>query len=106
MLRYPISATKFRSRERLDWELAGSVIPVEATIDSVGRVVLPKALRAALGLTPGTTVDISAYGGGVQIVPGGRTARLETEPSGRLVARGETVVTDEMMFGLIDSGRR
>ena len=53
----------------------------------------------------GTKVDISAYGGGLHVVPGGRTAR----PSGmddRLVARADTVVTDEMMFGLIDSGRR
>lgn len=68
--------------------------------------MLPKALRDALGLAPGSTVDISAYGAGVQITPGGRTARLEREPGGRLVSRGETVVTDDVMFGLIDTGRR
>jgi AbrB family looped-hinge helix DNA binding protein len=79
---------------------------MEAVIDSGGRVVLPKHLRDALGLTPGTTVDISAYGSGLQIVPGGRTARLEQTEDGRLVARADTVVTDEMMFALIDSGRR
>ena len=106
MLRYPISATKFRSRERLDWELAGSVIPVEATIDSVGRVVLPGALRDALGAHAGNDGrHLGLWRRGADSA-GGRTARLETEPSGRLVARGETVVTDEMMFGLIDSGRR
>jgi AbrB family looped-hinge helix DNA binding protein len=80
--------------------------PMEAVIDSGGRIVLPKHLRDALGLTPGTTVDISAYGRGLQIVPGGRTARLERDDDGRLVARADTVVTDEMMFALIDSGRR
>ncbi|WP_102141921.1 AbrB/MazE/SpoVT family DNA-binding domain-containing protein [Mycobacterium hubeiense] len=79
---------------------------MEAIIDSGGRVVLPKHLRDALGLTPGTKVDISAYGRGLQIVPGGRTARLERDADGRLVARADTVVTDEMMFALIDSGRR
>lgn len=79
---------------------------MEAVIDSVGRTVLPKQLREALGLTPGTKVDISAYGSGVQITPGGRTARLEREADGRLVSRGDTIVTDEMMYGLMDSGRR
>lgn len=79
---------------------------MEAVIDSVGRIVLPKRLREALGLTPGTKVDISAYGSGVQITPGCRTARLEREADGRLVSRGDTIVTDEMMYGLMDSGRR
>lgn len=79
---------------------------MEAVIDSGGRVVLPKQLRDALGLTPGTRVDVSAYGAGVQITPGGRTARLERTEDGRLVARGTAVVTDDMMYALIDSGRR
>jgi AbrB family looped-hinge helix DNA binding protein len=79
---------------------------MEAIIDSGGRVVLPKQLRDALGLTPGSKVDISAYGEGLQIVPGGRTARVERDDDGRLVARPDTVVTDEMMFAIIDSGRR
>lgn len=79
---------------------------MEAVIDSGGRVVLPKHLRDALGLTPGTTVDISAYGTGLQVTPAGRTARLERDAKGRLVARADTEITDEMMFALIDSGRR
>jgi AbrB family looped-hinge helix DNA binding protein len=79
---------------------------MEAVIDSGGRIVLPKQLRDALGLSPGATVDISAYGGGLQITPGGRTARVERDANGRLVARADTEVTDDMMFALIDSGRR
>lgn len=79
---------------------------MEAVIGSGGRVVLPKQLRDALGLTPGTKVDISAYGGGLQIVPGRRTARLERDENGRSVATADTVATDEMIFALIDSGRR
>ncbi|MBX7450994.1 AbrB/MazE/SpoVT family DNA-binding domain-containing protein [Mycolicibacterium sp. 3033] len=79
---------------------------MEAVIDSGGRIVLPKQLRDALGLTPGSTVDVSAYGGGLQITPGGRTARVERDANGRLVARADTEVSDEMMFALIDSGRR
>ncbi|MCB0928749.1 MAG: AbrB/MazE/SpoVT family DNA-binding domain-containing protein [Mycolicibacterium insubricum] len=79
---------------------------MEAVIDSGGRVVLPKHLRDALGLTPGTTVDISPYGTGLQVTPGGRTAKLEREVDGRLVSRGNTPVTDDMMYAILDSGRR
>ncbi|GAB3043158.1 AbrB/MazE/SpoVT family DNA-binding domain-containing protein [Sediminivirga luteola] len=79
---------------------------MEATIDSGGRLLLPKSIRDSLGLVPGSKVDISPYGSGVQITPGGRTARLERDSDGRLVSRAKTVVTDEQMFALIDAGRR
>jgi AbrB family looped-hinge helix DNA binding protein len=78
---------------------------VETTIDSAGRIVVPKPLRDALGLTPGSKVDISCYGAGLQLLPGGRTARL-VEESGVLVATGDPTIDDEAVFGLIDSGRR
>jgi AbrB family looped-hinge helix DNA binding protein len=78
---------------------------VKTTIDSLGRIVVPKALRDALGLTPGMTVDVSRYGAGLQLVPAGRTARL-MEVAGTLVAESTTPVTDEIVFGLLDSGRR
>jgi len=79
---------------------------MEAAIDSHGRILLPKQLRDALGLVPGSKVDISSYGGGIQITPGGRTARVERDPDGSLVAVTQTDVTDDVMFGLIDAGRR
>lgn len=78
---------------------------METTIDAVGRIVVPKPLRDALGLTPGTTVDISQYGAGLQLVPRGRTARL-VEENGHLVATSDTPIDDDMVFALIDAGRR
>ena len=66
---------------------------------------MPKALRDALGIQAGSTVDISRYGNGLQVVPSGRTARL-VEEDGVLVASGGTVVDDDILFGLIDAGRR
>lgn len=78
---------------------------METTIDAVGRIVVPKPLRDALGLTPGATVDISRYGAGLQLTPAGRTARL-VEESGALVATGETAIDDDVVFGLIDAERR
>lgn len=79
---------------------------MEATIDAVGRIVVPKALRDELGLVPGTKVDISRYGAGLHIQPGGRTARVVADEDGHLVLAGEGVLTDETMFALIDAGRR
>ncbi len=78
---------------------------MKTTIDSVGRIVVPKALRDALGLTPGSTLDISRYGAGLQLIPAGRTARLVVE-DGVLVVGGETRIGDEDVFALIDAGRR
>lgn len=79
---------------------------MEVTIDAAGRLLLPKAVRESLGLTPGSKVDVSVYGAGAQITPGGRTARLERDESGRLVAVSETPVSDDDMFALIDASRR
>jgi len=90
---------------RLDRESAGIVLPMETKVDAVGRVVVPKPLRDALGLTAGSTVDISRYGAGLQLVPAGRTAHV-VEEAGVLVATGETAIDDETVFGLIDAGRR
>ena len=78
---------------------------MEVTLDAVGRLMVPKALRDALGLHPGSTVDISQYGSGLQILPAGRTAQLVDE-AGVLVAASSTPIDDDIVFGLIDTGRR
>lgn len=78
---------------------------MKATVDSVGRILVPKALRDALGLRAGETVDISRYGSGLQLIPVSRTARL-IEDGGVLVAQSSTEIDDDLIFGLIDAGRR
>ena len=78
---------------------------MEAVVDQAGRIVLPKSIRDALGLLPGTKVNISPYGAGVQILPAGRTAHLVEEEGARVPA-GETPVDDDILFGLIDAGRK
>ena len=81
------------------------IFPMKAVVDSVGRIVVPEPLRDDLGLQPGSAVEISRYGAGLQLIPVGRTARLEDE-DGVLVATGTTPIDDEVVFGLLDSGRR
>ncbi len=78
---------------------------MEATVDEVGRIVLPKPLRDRLRLVPGTKVDVSEYGDGLHVAPVSRTARL-TERDGRLVAVAETPITDDDVIALVDAGRR
>lgn len=43
---------------------------MEATVDEVGRIVVPKLLRDRLRLTPGSKVDVSEYGDGLHIARG------------------------------------
>lgn len=85
--------------------MTGSLLPMEATIDSVGRIVLPKALRERLGFTPGTVVDVTQYGDGLHVAPSGRTARLERR-DGVLVATSDTAIDDSDVFSLLESIRR
>jgi len=81
------------------------MFPVEATVDEVGRIVLPKPLRDRLRLTPGTKVDVSDYGDGLHVTPVSRTARIE-ERGGKLVAVAQTPITDDDVLALVDAGRR
>ena len=46
------------------------------TIDRVGRVVIPKALRVALGITPDTQLELIPNGSGLRIEPVTRHQRL------------------------------
>ena len=78
---------------------------MKTTIDAAGRLVVPKALRDLLGLEPGTAVDVSQYGPGLQLIPVSRTAQVRTI-RGEVVAESDTVITDDDVFGLIDAHRR
>ncbi len=78
---------------------------MKTTIDGAGRLVVPKVLRDRLGLVPGSTVDVSPYGAGLQLIAVGRTARVR-KVGGSLVAASDTVITDEDVFALLDADRR
>ena len=67
------------------------------TIDSAGRVVIPKVLRDRAGLTPGTRVDFRFHDGNIEISPS--PAEVEWEQVGRIrypVFKGLGLTSEEI----------
>jgi AbrB family looped-hinge helix DNA binding protein len=65
---------------------------MRTTIDQAGRLVIPKALRQELGLTPGE-VDITRDGAGLRIEPIAGEGTVEM--GGRLVIEADVQITDD-----------
>ena len=78
------------------------------TIDRVGRVVIPKALRVALGITPDTQLEMIPDGTGLRIEPIRRNRR-PVEVSDGLPILGNVagaVLTDDEVRRLRDDLQR
>ena len=81
---------------------------MRSTIDKAGRVVVPKAMRAELGLTAGTEIEIGLVEGKIEIEPAPGDIRLERR-DGRLVAvsdRALPVLTAERVREVLEQVRR
>ena len=78
------------------------------TIDRVGRVVIPKALRVALGITPDTQLELIPDGTGLRIEPI-RRKRRPVEVSDGLPILGDVagaVLTDDEVRRIRDDLQR
>lgn len=42
---------------------------MQVTVDRVGRIVIPKPLRDALGIGPETQLEVTTDGGGIRLEP-------------------------------------
>jgi AbrB family looped-hinge helix DNA binding protein len=79
-----------------------------ATIDSAGRLVVPKELREALGLSGGEPVEIRERDGRIEIEPLATPMALERRAGGS-VAVPETELpplTDEIVRTTLERTRR
>jgi AbrB family looped-hinge helix DNA binding protein len=64
----------------------GMFYGMRTTIDSAGRIVVPKDLRAALNLSGGDEVEIELEGERITLTPAPRKVRLRRGPQGLLAA--------------------
>lgn len=81
---------------------------MRSSIDSAGRVVIPKALRDRLGLEGGKAVEIRERDGRIEIEPAG-TAMALARRAGGLVAVPEgdlPPLTDAIVRATIEGTRR
>ena len=77
---------------------------MKTTIDAAGRLVIPKGLRAQIGMQPGP-VNIEVDGSGIRIEPISGEGLVEKDGLWVIPSAGEKV-TDETVRALIDEGRK
>lgn len=70
------------------------------SVTSKGQVTIPKRVRQALGITPGSKVEFDLDGGGarIRLVKKGRRARIEDGPT-ILHYTGRRIPVEEMHGG-------
>jgi AbrB family looped-hinge helix DNA binding protein len=81
---------------------------MRTTIDGAGRIVIPKATRARLGLEAGRVVEIRERDGLLEIAPVAAAMSLEQRPGGLVAVPEEPLppLTDEMVRATLEGTRR
>jgi AbrB family looped-hinge helix DNA binding protein len=80
---------------------------MRTTVDSAGRVVIPKSIRMETGIGPGTQLEIRAQDGRIEIEPAPLRVRIRNE-GGLTVAEPEEPVeplTTELVNEVLESLR-
>jgi AbrB family looped-hinge helix DNA binding protein len=83
---------------------------MRTTIDSAGRLVVPKRIREELGFTPGTELELDAVDGRLEVIVPSRV-RVEDGPRGIRFADAPGAAADRKLSArdvreLMERGRR
>ena len=79
---------------------------MRATIDSAGRLVVPKQLRDQLGFDPGVELDLNAVDGRLEVAVPSRV-RVDDGPHGvRFASEDSEHLSAERVRELMEEGRR
>ncbi len=81
---------------------------MRTTIDTAGRVVIPKDLRDRLGLTGGRILEIREQDGRIEIEPAAVPMSLEEREGGPVAVPAEELppLTDEIVRATLERTRR
>jgi len=79
---------------------------MKTTIDAVGRLVVPKALREQLGFAAGTELELEAVDGRLEVSVPSRVRVEEGAYGVRFAAEDSVRLTSEQVRDLIERGRR
>ncbi len=80
---------------------------MKTTVDSAGRIVIPRDIRHATGIGPGTVVEVEVREGGVSIEPA--SAAVKIVKRGRLriaVTEGGGTLSEDQVRSVRDELRR
>jgi AbrB family looped-hinge helix DNA binding protein len=78
---------------------------MHVSIDSAGRVVVPKQLRDELGLTPATPLEIEIVDGHLELSAPHQPAKLISGPHGPSIAATGTPITDKDVRATLEAIR-
>jgi len=79
---------------------------MRTTIDTAGRLVVPKPLRDELGFAPGSELEVTAVDGHLEVAVPSRV-RVEEGPHGvRFSADTSEQLSAEQVRALMERGRR
>jgi AbrB family looped-hinge helix DNA binding protein len=78
---------------------------MRVTIDRAGRIVVPKAMRDELGITPDTPLEIEVVDDHIELSPPPSSARIVEGPCGPVIETSGGTITDEMVRETLEAVR-